>query len=948
MDHKNVLARAISLALAGGTLAVSFASPVVVAAEEQNAQKVERIEVTGSRIKRTDMETPVPVTVLSREDILQSGAINVSDILNQSPVTMAGSNQSNSTFSTTTVGLNTTSLRNLGESRTLVLVNGRRFVSGVDPSTGYAVDLNAIPASMIERIEILKSASSAIYGSDAVAGVVNIITRKDFEGVEVNAQYGTSNEGDRDTKTVSITSGKNWSGGNAWVSFGYDDDAGIKATDRDFSKQDLAIYLDDNGQEYAGPLNSSYAPQGRIVTYDDQGRAIAAYNADGTPYTSANSFNRASYRQLITPLERKYAAAGFTQTLSDDVSMFTEFNWNTTKTKDSTIEPSPVDVVNDIWMLDRNGSGGMDITSPLIPEALRAALIADGVTNLNQTAFTRRMVEFGARSTDLERNTIRVASGIDWNINDLWSSQTYFTWGRTDQLQDNGGQINVERAALALDVIQDASGNLVCANELARVQGCVPLDLFGANSVSPDAVRYVMSPAKASGQAEQFVVGSSVTGELPIELSGGNVNVAFGLEYREEKGSYSPGDLAQTGASSTNQADPTNGSIYSRDVYAETILPVLESLELDLAARYADHSVTGGDVTWNAGLEFTPIDELKFRASAARAIRTPNIADLFGGRGETFATVTDPCNGIDASSTGNIADNCRSIQSISDRIAAEGSFDLTQTEAQGTGGTTGGNPDVKAETADTWSLGVVWQALDNLSLTLDYYDISVKDAIATTSRSTVLQRCFDVAPGEFDATCGGNAVRDSRGALTEVHSGTSNENNIDTSGLDTEINYLVDVGPGTFKAQLVWNYTREYVTTGIIDGDSEDSVGEILTPRHRANLNLSYGLDDLSVSWKMRYWASVVDSKFKYNYNFSDYEALTTYNSVGAVIYHDVNARYNFADGIEAYIGVNNLFNKQPPMLPQGTVYGDTGTNTASTAYDVTGRYYYAGVSVKF
>ncbi len=933
---KNALAKAVNFALVSGVVAASFSSASYAA--EEAATKVERIEVTGSRIKRTDMETPVPVTVLSREDILQSGAINVSDILNQSPVTMAGSNQSNSTFSTTTVGLNTTSLRNLGESRTLVLVNGRRFVSGVDPSTGYAVDLNAIPASMIERIEILKSASSAIYGSDAVAGVVNIITRKDFEGVEVNAQYGTSDEGDRDTKTISITSGKNWDGGNAWVSFGYDDDAGIKGTDRDFSKEDLAVFLDENGQEYVGPLYSSFPSQGRVGNY----------NGDGTPYTSDNGFNRASYRQLVTPLERKYAAAGFTQALSNNVSMFTEFNWNTTKTKDSTIEPTPLDIVNDVWLKDRNGTGGMDINSPLIPDALRAALAADGITNLNQTSFVRRMTEFGARSTDLERNTIRVASGIDWNINDLWNSQTYFTWGRTDQLQDNGGQVNVERAALALDVIRDTSGNLVCANELARVQGCVPLDLFGANTVSPEAVKYVISPAKASGQAEQFVLGSSVTGELPIELAGGNVNVAFGLEYREEKGSYSPGDLAQTGASSTNQADPTNGSIYSRDVYAETILPVLDSLELDLAARYADHSVTGGDVTWNAGLDFTPIDELKFRASAARAIRTPNIADLYGGRSETFANVSDPCNGVDASTTGNIAENCRSIQSISDRIADDGSFVLTQAEKQGTGGTTGGNQDVKAETADTWSLGVVWQALDNLSLTVDYYDISVKDAIATTSRSTVLQRCFDVAPGEFDATCGGNSIRDQNGALTEVHSGTSNENNIDTSGLDTEINYFTDIGSGTFKAQLVWNYTREYVTTGILDGDSEDTVGEVLTPRHRANLNLAYALDDLNFSWRMRYWASVVDSKFEYNGNYTDGNGLTTYNSVGAVIYHDINARYNFSDGIQAYVGVNNLFNKQPPMLPQGTVYGDTGPNTATTAYDVTGRYYYAGVSVKF
>ena len=246
MHKNNLLAKSVRFALISGVTATTLSTFGVFAAEEAGA-KVERIEVTGSRMKRTDMETTVPITVLSREDIAQTGAINVADILNSSPVTIAGSDQSNSAFTTSTVGLNTTSLRNLGDSRTLVLVNGRRFVSGVDPSSGYAVDLNAIPTSMIERIEILKSASSAIYGSDAVAGVVNIITRKDFDGVEVNAQTGISGESDRNTKTVSLTSGKTWSGGNAWVSLGYDDDEGIKATDRDFSKQDLAVFLDENG-----------------------------------------------------------------------------------------------------------------------------------------------------------------------------------------------------------------------------------------------------------------------------------------------------------------------------------------------------------------------------------------------------------------------------------------------------------------------------------------------------------------------------------------------------------------------------------------------------------------------------------------------------------------------------------------------------------------------------
>lgn len=939
--NKNLLAKSVRLALISGVAATAFAAPTAFAADE--GAKVERIEVTGSRIKRTDMETPVPITVLTRADIEATGAINVADVLNRSPVSIAGSDQSNSSFTTSGVGLNTTSLRNLGQERTLVLVNGRRFVSGVTPSAGYAVDLNAIPTAMIERIEILKSASSAIYGSDAVAGVVNIIMRSDFEGAEVDAQIGAAGEGDRETKTVTFTTGKAWDDGNAWVSLGYDDDAGIKSTDRSFSEQDLAVLLDDDGQEYVGPVNSSYPPQGRI----------GKYNGDGTLYSGAsNSFNRASYRQLVTPLERKYAAFGLKQELSDSVRMFSEVNWNTTKTIDSTIEPTPLDVVNGIWLKTRNGTGGMDVNSPLIPDLLRQKLIADGVTNLNKTSFVRRTVELGARSTDIERSTFRVASGFDWDINDTWVNNTYFTWGRTDSLQQNGGQINIERAANALDVMADVNGNLICVSEQARLQGCVPLNLFGANTITAAAGEYVTANAKSTGQAEQFVLGSSVTGELPIELADGNVGVAMGVEYREEIGSTNPGDLAQSGASSTNQADPTYGKLYTRDVYAETILPLAEGLSLDLAARFSDHSLTGGDTTWNAGLEYSPIDELKLRASAATAIRTPNIGDLFGGRGETFARVTDPCSGITANPASadnpNTYANCMSIPEVAQRVANTGSFTPTQAELQGVGGTTGGNPEVQPETAQSWSTGFVYQAMENLNFTVDYYDVHVDDAIDTTDRGTVAARCFQGSTAGFDSSCGGNVLRNSDGALVEVHSGTSNENKLDVSGVDVEVNYSLEVGPGEFAAQLVYGYIAEYTQTSIEDGTALKQAGEILTPRNRANLNLNYTIDDLKVTWSTRYWGDSVDSRNEENFNFSTGEPLTTLNEVDAVFYHDMNLRYNFTNTFEGTFGVKNIFDKTPPMLPQGTNLGGTGINTASEAYDVTGRYFYAGVNVKF
>jgi outer membrane receptor protein involved in Fe transport len=935
-----------ALHLAIGTSLLTGLAFNASAAVENSAEEVERIEVTGSRIKRTDLESAVPITSITRSDIVQVGALNVADLLNTSPVSIAGSDQSNTAFTGSTVGLNTTQLRGLGSARTLILVNGRRFVSGMSPSVGYAVDLNAIPTSMIQRIDILKSASSAIYGSDAVAGVINIITRKDFEGVELNAQSGISAESDREKYSINITAGNNWDTGHATIAIGFDDDKGLKSSDRDFSKEDEAILLDDNGQEYRSTVYSSYPP----------GARVGSYNGDGTPFDFASTpegdrFNRAGYRQLVTPVERKYMAMNLSQEMNESVTYFAEVNWNSSSTYNSTIEPTPMNVNDDVWFRDKGGLGGLSIYSPLVPELLRTNLEADGITNLNETTFVRRMVEFGARSTDVDRDTIRVATGFDWDIDGNWALNTYLTWGKTSQNQENGGQVNVERAALALDVeINPETGAMQCASADARLQGCVPLEILGVGTMSDAAVAYVKSPATVQSEAEQFVVAASVTGELPIELSGGNIGVAFGVEHRLEKGTHTPGSLAQVGSTSSNKSAPTDGSFYSNDIFAEAVIPVLDNLTLDLAARYSDHEIVGGQTTWNLGAEYSPIETLKLRASAATAIRTPNIADLFGGKGETFAGVTDPCNGITATDTSVEATNCLSIASIADRIATSenGAFELTQIEAQSTGGSTGGNQDVKEETADTYSVGFVWHVTDGLAMTVDYYDIAIEDAIDTTSRTTVLNRCFAVSPGEFDASCAGNAVRDPKGALTEVNSATSNENNIDTSGVDLEVSYSMDLGAGTFATNFIWNHTIEYVQTGILDGRAVDYAGEVLNPENRANLNLSYTMDDLSVSWRMRYWDESVDSVDGDNYNFSNFEPLTDFNNFDAVVYHDISGTYFMTDSTTVTVSVQNLFDKEPQFAGQGFFNGGTGINTVSEAYDVTGRYLQANVTVKF
>jgi len=357
-----------------------------VLAEER---EVEEVVVTGSRIARDTFSSTAPLTVLDAGEIEAVGATNIGEFLSKIPQSIAEVNSSNNVFANGSSGLQLTALRNLGSQRTLTLVNGKRFVSGITPSVGYAVDLNAIPAALIERIEIKTGATSAIYGSDAVAGVVNLILKDDFEGLEVKVQSNQPEDGNRERYDVDLALGANFDRGNAWMAFGYSEDNGLSAADRDFSDTDLAYYtrgaLDILGLTNlpAGDhwLGSSFPPGGRFGNF----------NGDGTPFRSgladrANSdrFNRADFRDLSSPTERRYAAAGVTYDLTDKLEAHILVNYNQTEIQ-TTFEPFPLDLVSDIWDIPKGGTGGLDVaSSPLLPELLRANLLAEGTTNINQ------------------------------------------------------------------------------------------------------------------------------------------------------------------------------------------------------------------------------------------------------------------------------------------------------------------------------------------------------------------------------------------------------------------------------------------------------------------------------------------------------------------------------------------------------------------------------------
>lgn len=932
-------------------------------AEADQAGELEEITVTGSRIRRDTFNYSTPVTVIDSGEISATGTTNLGDLLQTLPQAVSSVNNANTAFSTTFSGLNLTDLRFLGTERTLVLVNGRRMVSGTPPGGGYGVDLNAIPTAMIERIEVLTGGASAIYGSDAIAGVVNVITKTDFEGIEISLQAGAATEGDKEKTDATITAGGEFGqGGFAVLSVGWSDDQELRSRDRAFSAEDLAFYdRDGDGLgESAGWLGSSFPPQGRI----------GGLNAgDGTPFRSglddrpnSDRFNRASYRTIFAPVRRRFASANASYPLSDRVTAFTELNWAYVQT-DSEIEPFPLSFNDDIFQFGRGGNEGIDVAGNLLmPPALISALLANGVTNTNQVGtggWVRRLVEFGPRASTVDRTTARYVIGADVELTDNWDLNAYYTYGRTEQDQEDLGRLNTERARFALDVELAPDGvTIQCVDELARIQGCVPFNPFGEGMISPAAVRYLDAPQNLKTTVEQEVFNIGVTGDLGWELAGGSVAAAFGFEHREEEGAEINGGFAQTGIGSGNATQPTDGQYNVQEFYAEISVPVLERLTLDAAVRQGEYSTVGGQTTWKVGFDAPVVDQFRLRGTFSESVRAPNVSELFAGAGETFATITDPCDGIDNTTTGQIADNCRSIQVIQDRIDAQGSFTLTQVEIQGTGGFVGGNPFVNEETAEAFTFGAIWQPdfLDSgFSVAVDYYDIEIDDAISTTSRGTVLERCYDVPTSEFVANCGpspsgqagGTARRDMRpgaGNLIGVDSGESNENIFKTSGIDVEANYVMELGPGSLRAAVIWNHLLEWDEIGIISGDVDDDAGEILTPENRATFRFNYDWDNWSALWRVRMWGEAKDSNTPELENENSCVCAMglapSANEVDTYYYHDFSLGYS-QDQWTVKAGLTNAFDKKPPMLPQITQYGVTGVNTAPEAYDTVGSAWY-------
>jgi iron complex outermembrane receptor protein len=946
--HKNVLAKSVRLALISGAAAAAFASPAVFAADEDGA-KVERIEVTGSRIKRVDMEGANPVQIITREDLVESGITNIGDILQEIPA-VAGA-ATNTAINNGGSGAVRVSLRGLGSERTLVLINGRRLVNsgtGADASA----DLSTIPVAIIKRVEVLKDGASAVYGSDAIAGVVNIITRNDFEGFEVNASYDGSTENwDGESKTVDVTFGVSNEKSNAVISAYYTEQTEQMSGDRDWSKYELDLNPGTGELDKGG---SSATPWGRYNGIDGandcssftHGAGSGPGQSDPTDFTNPTGYecwdgdkdfyNFAPANYHLTPQERYGVFAGGEYQFSDSVRFFTELSFNR-RTSETKLAPLPLAPLAFFGWTDAPYSADNYWNQQLGPKD------KDGNT-VEIADWRRRMVETGGRDTTFEVDTVRAVFGMAGDFGDSWGYEVSYVYGNNSSSSALAGGVNFEKVNDAVGPsFKDSEGNIVCGTADNPIDGCVSLNTFGVpgtdTQVSQEMLDYITFEAHDLGSNEQTVISASVFGDA-FELPAGPVGMVFGAEHREESGSDFPDALVALGITSGSSREKTEGNYEVDELYTEMSFPLLtgvvgaESLEIDGALRYSDYNTFGDTTNYKLGLRWVPVDGLMIRSTISTAFRAPSTSELFAGSSDNSPSVTDKCatnptpfciaNGVPAAG----------FEPIGDQLSS----------------TRGGNNELTPEEADTLTVGIVYSPsfIEGLSVTVDYWDIELDNAISTIGEQLILDKCADEGLYCDKITRYGPDQGALYGNSSDIDDRNINVGSITSKGYDFNILYSVETDIGDLSFNLDSTYYDTYDITQA-DGSVIQNAGWFRRasgdgnfPEWKTNLNINLAQGDWNASWKIRYIGESLEPFDANNDRSTDLDNLSDSRTIDSQTIHDARFTYYF-ENVSTTIGISNIFDQDPPYAATG--FND---NTDPTAYSTTGRHLFVGVGVKF
>jgi iron complex outermembrane recepter protein len=863
--------------------------------ENTDDEKVERIEVTGSRIKRADMETASPVSVITSVDISMSGISNVEDLLQEMSFSagVAG-NSTNAYWTSGGYGSAQVNLRGLGIKRTLVLFNGRRVVGG-GTGANSSVDLNMVPTSIIERIEILKDGASAIYGADAVAGVVNIITKKEYSGAEFNAKAGVTDKWDGQNQELNLTMGGDFEKGNAVVSINYTKTSAVRQSDR----IDCAKFGNEDGTFTC--FGSSTTEGGRALLADgtgvqfNQNPDIANYGDAYGPYDSAkHGFEWIPYLNAVSPMERFNVSSFANYEISDSMNLFTEVMY--TKRKGAQI-------------VTPRRIGGIQVSKDF----------RYNPTGQDLEITRRRNTELGAPFFFQETDTIRMVIGLEGEFDNGWGWDTAFNYGRNTGTDGWTFDLAQDRAAQTLDdniCTYDNSNGIPCG------------DWFGVNELSQDVIDYVKYRREGTGGNNMRSWTANLYGDI-FELPAGSIGFAIGAEQRWENGWRDPDSTVLR----NGQEDPISGAYDVTEAYIELSVPLLadlplvENLTAEMAARYSDYSTVGSEMTYKLGITWKINDAVMLRGVQSTAFRAPVITELFGGtNGENLRTI-DPCEGA----SGAIAANCQAAGVPADFVQ-DGTTILTSV---------GGNPDLGAESADTITLGAVWepQFVEGLSTTLDYFDIKITDSITSVNGSDMLKLCYEdpVGNSQFCNTFSRHPVTKQVSELNQRPVNAAVER---VSGVDFNIVYKTTLFGLDARTTLDITRLLRSESTPFAGQPTIDKVGFITEDqgsytKWRSNLGFTLRGDNWLASYSLRYIGAADDV------NGGDFDPQG--KTVEALTYSDLAASYMFSDNLDVSIGLDNIFDKKAPYL---TSWNDANTDVMT--YDLLGRRGFVKLSYRF
>ncbi|MBL4870610.1 MAG: TonB-dependent receptor [Robiginitomaculum sp.] len=971
-----------TILLTAAALPISLLMPTQISfAQENNSVTKDEIVVTGSRIRRSNINTAIPVQGLDIGEIESSGTVDVGELLTQIPGVEYSLSPESTGLSTQNPGLSTINLRGLGGDRTLVLINGRRAVS--NSGNGERVSTDTIPSGFVKKIEVTTGGASAIYGADAIAGVANFILRDSFEGVRAGYRYGAADASGEVENTIDLTIGKNFADdrGNIMLGVTYDDETAVFA---DATRPDSIAPIGFNadpancvvaGSTQCGTNLSSFLPGGRFegddawnvggVWFNDKSLAPQDGRVASVGFeTGLDGFNFRPGRTLSPAVETLALAGKARFDLNDAVTAFAEAYYtqvdsttvNAPRTASSGTDIGPAGNSIDI--------GRMSSSHPFIPPEVEE-------TRSGSVSWARRFVEVGMDIKENERNTLRTAAGLKGSMENGWDWTAYATYGKYEQEQTQLNALNYQNIRNALRIESDGASGFQCTDADARAAGCIPLNIFGEGSITEAMADYIRYTGRLEQERSQTTVAGNMNGDV-YELPAGTMKAAFGFEYRKES-QTTVGD-PDVGAAASPGGAPEQTSISvipsidaSFDViegFGELDIPIImdrpgiHALSAQLAGRIGNYSTIGTIFSYNVGGSYAPSEDIRFRAQYSRSQRAPNITEFFSDKRGDFDSLDDPCDGLNADGTGldttnpNVAAftaNCLAEAGIQAYFADPANAGLAF-DAGGSSvfGPNAGNNQLEEETADTFTIGAIFtpQALPDFSFIVDYYRINIDGAIGTISTQTTVDLCYAAASFPNNRFCGVITRDASTGEVIEVVNREENLNKVLAEGIDVTMKYAVqpETIPGDFDMSLIYTHSlsNEAEFEGLTGSELSDFNGEIGTPKDRFRAKFGWDLNEFRLAYTWHYQSGGVD----------DITLAPTdigYFDTGSQSYHDIYARYKFDNKYNAqvYAGIKNIANKFGPVVPSGLDHGNT-RNIISNVNRPIGREFYAGVRVNW